>query len=162
TFSEAISLLVNCETQKEVDYFWDTLSQGGEEGPCGWLKDRYGLSWQIVPSGFEEMMSHPDKEKVNRAFQAMLQMKKLDLEEVRPGAQPEEREKDTPSEPNGLRAVQGAVQPASGGVVSRRLLVHGVQEDVGVDDLHAMLARTGPRLTCGWTASEPSPRPRAP
>jgi predicted 3-demethylubiquinone-9 3-methyltransferase (glyoxalase superfamily) len=83
TFDEAISLLVNCENQKEVDYFWDALTQdGGEESVCGWLKDKYGLSWQIVPGGFEEMMSG-DPEKSQRAMKAMLQMKKLDIDELR-------------------------------------------------------------------------------
>jgi predicted 3-demethylubiquinone-9 3-methyltransferase (glyoxalase superfamily) len=78
-FSEAISFVVNCDTQEEVDYFWSALSEGGEEGPCGWLKDRFGLSWQITPTGMEEMLNAPDQEKAQRAMKAMLGMKKIDL-----------------------------------------------------------------------------------
>jgi len=84
SFTEAVSFLVTCETQEEVDYFWETLSSnGGQEGRCGWLKDRYGLSWQIVPAGMEEMLTDPDQEKSQRAMKAMLGMKKLDLAELR-------------------------------------------------------------------------------
>ncbi|WP_027501959.1 VOC family protein [Rhodococcus sp. UNC363MFTsu5.1] len=84
TFTEAISLLVNCDSQEEVDEYWDKLtSDGGQEVQCGWLKDKYGLSWQIVPPGFEEMMVAGDPEKAQRAMQAMLQMKKLDVNELR-------------------------------------------------------------------------------
>ena len=78
-FNEAISLQVSCETQAEVDYYWARLSEGGNEGQCGWLKDRYGLSWQIVPSVLPELMSDPDPKRSQRATQAMLQMKKLDI-----------------------------------------------------------------------------------
>jgi predicted 3-demethylubiquinone-9 3-methyltransferase (glyoxalase superfamily) len=78
-FSEAISFVVNCETQQEIDYFWSSLSKGGEEGPCGWLKDRFGLSWQIVPLGMEEMLNDPDQTKAQRAMQCMLGMKKIDI-----------------------------------------------------------------------------------
>lgn len=79
TFSEAISFIVNCDTQAEVDYFWSSLSEGGEEGPCGWLKDRFGLSWQITPTGMERMLNSPDQAKAQRAMRAMLGMKKIDL-----------------------------------------------------------------------------------
>ncbi len=79
TFDEAISLLIDCEDQEEVDYYWDKLSDGGEEGPCGWLKDRYGLSWQVVPGGMEELLNDPDSERAVRAMTAMLGMKKLDV-----------------------------------------------------------------------------------
>jgi predicted 3-demethylubiquinone-9 3-methyltransferase (glyoxalase superfamily) len=80
-FTEAISLLVNCETQDEVDELWEKLSEGGgEKGPCGWLKDRYGLSWQIVPTVLGELLQDPDKEKANRVMAAMLQMQKLDID----------------------------------------------------------------------------------
>ena len=83
SFSEAISFVVNCEDQQEVDYFWNAFVQaGGEEGPCGWLKDRYGLSWQVVPKGMEELFNSPDQEAAQRAIKAMLQMKKLDLKEL--------------------------------------------------------------------------------
>lgn len=83
TFTEAISLFVDCETQEEVDDLWEKLSEGGEKGQCGWLKDRYGLSWQIIPSALGEMMSDPDAEKASRVMQAMLQMNKIDLEVLR-------------------------------------------------------------------------------
>jgi predicted 3-demethylubiquinone-9 3-methyltransferase (glyoxalase superfamily) len=78
-FTEAISLLVNCETQAEVDELWEKLSEGGEQGPCGWLKDRYGLSWQIVPTVLEEMMQNKDPRRSERVMAALLQMKKLDI-----------------------------------------------------------------------------------
>lgn len=81
-FSEAISFVIECETQQEVDYFWSALSQAGEEGPCGWLKDRYGLSWQVVPTGMEQMLNAPDQGKAQRAMKAMLGMKKIDLAEL--------------------------------------------------------------------------------
>jgi predicted 3-demethylubiquinone-9 3-methyltransferase (glyoxalase superfamily) len=81
-FSEAISLVVDCENQQEVDYFWNGLSQGGEEGPCGWLKDRYGLSWQVVPREMMKFLNSKDQEKAQRAVKAMLQMKKLDVAEL--------------------------------------------------------------------------------
>ncbi|MGH3975987.1 MAG: VOC family protein, partial [Pseudonocardiaceae bacterium] len=76
-------LLVNCDSQEEVDEYWEKLSEGGETGPCGWLKDKYGLSWQIVPVVLNEMISDPDEAKAQRAMQAMLQMKKLDIAELR-------------------------------------------------------------------------------
>lgn len=79
TFNESISLLVNCADQEEVDYYWAKLTDGGEEVQCGWLKDRYGLSWQIVPVGMEEILEDPDSARGQRAMAAMLQMKKLDL-----------------------------------------------------------------------------------
>ena len=79
-FTEAISLSVDCESQAEVDELWARLTDGGEEGQCGWLKDRYGLSWQIVPRGLSEALSDPDPAKADRAMKAMLGMKKLDIE----------------------------------------------------------------------------------
>ncbi len=82
TFDEAISLAINCADQDEVDYYWDKLSAGGEEGPCGWLKDRYGLSWQVVPAGIEELFTDPDQGRATRAMKAMLGMKKLDVAEL--------------------------------------------------------------------------------
>ena len=78
-FSEAISLLINCADQDEVDYYWAKLSEGGEEGPCGWLKDRYGLSWQVCPVGMNEMLNDPDPARGQRAMAAMLSMQKIDL-----------------------------------------------------------------------------------
>ena len=79
SFDEAVSLMITCETQTEVDHYWDRLSEGGSEGPCGWLKDRYGLSWQVVPSGMDEIFASPDPERAQRAMQAMLGMGKLDV-----------------------------------------------------------------------------------
>ncbi len=86
TFDEAVSFQITCETQDEVDYYWGSLSQGGQEGPCGWLKDRYGLSWQVVPSGMEEILNDPDPERAKRAMQAMLTMSKLDVAALRSAA----------------------------------------------------------------------------
>ncbi len=78
-FTEAVSFVVDCKTQEEIDNFWQKLSAGGEEGPCGWLKDRYGLSWQIVPVVLSELMNDRDPAKSQRVMKAMLQMKKLDM-----------------------------------------------------------------------------------
>ena len=78
-FSEAISFQILCETQAEVDHFWSKLSQGGEEGPCGWLKDKFGLSWQVVPTVLPEMLKDENAEKAGRVMKALLQMKKLDI-----------------------------------------------------------------------------------
>jgi predicted 3-demethylubiquinone-9 3-methyltransferase (glyoxalase superfamily) len=85
-FDEAVSFQINCETQEDIDYYWDRLTEGGEEGPCGWLKDRYGLSWQVVPTGMEEIFDDPDPKRAERAMQAMLGMKKLDIAELRRAA----------------------------------------------------------------------------
>ncbi|MET7369593.1 VOC family protein [Streptomyces sp. NPDC005566] len=82
-FSEAISLSVDCETQEEVDRFWDRLTEGGEESVCGWLKDRYGLSWQIVPRALPELLADPDKDRAERVMKAMLGMRKLDVQALR-------------------------------------------------------------------------------
>jgi len=80
TFSEAVSFQVNCEDQDEIDYYWDKLSgDGGEEGPCGWLKDKYGLSWQITPTGMDQMFGDSDHERATRAMKAMLGMRKIDI-----------------------------------------------------------------------------------
>jgi predicted 3-demethylubiquinone-9 3-methyltransferase (glyoxalase superfamily) len=86
TFDEAVSFQINCESQDEVDHYWERLSEGGEEGPCGWLKDRYGLSWQVVPTGMEELFTDPDPERAQRAMQAMLKMGKLDIAALRSAA----------------------------------------------------------------------------
>jgi predicted 3-demethylubiquinone-9 3-methyltransferase (glyoxalase superfamily) len=82
SFSEAISYQVSCSTQEEVDRYWTTLSEGGEEGPCGWLKDRFGLSWQIVPTALPRLLSDPDREKAQRVMAAMLQMRKIEIDEL--------------------------------------------------------------------------------
>jgi predicted 3-demethylubiquinone-9 3-methyltransferase (glyoxalase superfamily) len=86
TFSEAISFQVDCKTQEEVDFFWSKLSEGGEEGPCGWLKDRYGVSWQIVPTALIELLSDPDPDKSQAAMKAVLDMRKIDIDAVRRAA----------------------------------------------------------------------------
>ena len=79
-FNEAVSFQVGCESQEEVDRYWSGLSEGGEEGPCGWLKDRFGLSWQIVPTRLPELLGDPDREKSQRVMQAMLSMKKIEID----------------------------------------------------------------------------------
>ncbi|MER5640074.1 VOC family protein [Kitasatospora sp. NPDC002227] len=79
TFNEAVSLQVMCDDQDEVDYYWAKLTEGGEEGPCGWLKDRYGLSWQVIPAAAVDLWSDENPEKAQRAFEAMMTMRKLDL-----------------------------------------------------------------------------------
>ena len=85
-FTEAISFQIPCTTQEEVDRYWAALIEGGEEGRCGWLKDRFGLSWQVVPDGLGELMSDPDPERAARATQALMRMTKLDLGELRRAA----------------------------------------------------------------------------
>ena len=88
-FTEAVSFVVDCKSQKEVDEFWAKLSAGGEEGPCGWLKDKYGLSWQVVPTVLSELLGDADRAKANRVMQAMLKMKKIviaDLQHAYRGA----------------------------------------------------------------------------
>jgi len=82
-FTEAISFSVACSTQEEVDQYWKKLSDGGEEGPCGWLKDRYGLSWQINPTVLGELLGDADPVKAKRAMEAMLKMKKIDIEALK-------------------------------------------------------------------------------
>jgi predicted 3-demethylubiquinone-9 3-methyltransferase (glyoxalase superfamily) len=79
TFSEAISFQIDCKDQGEVDYFWERLSEGGEEGPCGWLKDKFGLSWQVVPRALPRMLSEGDAEQSARVTKAFMQMKKFDI-----------------------------------------------------------------------------------
>jgi predicted 3-demethylubiquinone-9 3-methyltransferase (glyoxalase superfamily) len=79
TFDEAVSFLINCTDQEDVDYYWDKLTEGGEEVQCGWLKDKYGLAWQVVPEGMLDLFNDPDKTRSDRAMRAMLGMKKLDL-----------------------------------------------------------------------------------
>jgi predicted 3-demethylubiquinone-9 3-methyltransferase (glyoxalase superfamily) len=86
TFDEAVSFQITCADQDEVDYYWDKLTEGGEEGPCGWLKDRFGLSWQVVPRGLSEIFEGADTERAARAMKAMLGMRKLDVEELRAAA----------------------------------------------------------------------------
>jgi predicted 3-demethylubiquinone-9 3-methyltransferase (glyoxalase superfamily) len=80
TFNEAISYQVSCKDQDEVDYYWSKLAEGGEEGPCGWLKDRFGLSWQIIPEALPRLLEDPDQEKSQRVMAAMLEMGKIEVE----------------------------------------------------------------------------------
>ena len=82
-FTEAVSFVVNCETQEEVDHFWDKLGEGGQIQQCGWLKDKFGLSWQIVPSVLIELINDPDPEKARRVTETMLQMTKIDIAKLR-------------------------------------------------------------------------------
>jgi len=84
-FNEAVSFQVNCETQEEVDYYWEKLSEGGDPSAqqCGWLKDKYGLSWQVVPRALTEAISDPDPAKAGRVMEAMLPMKKIDIDEIK-------------------------------------------------------------------------------
>ena len=81
-FTEAISLFINCETQEEIDYYWDKLYEGGNASRCGWLKDKFGLSWQVVPSVLSQLLNHPDPAKAQRTLQAMLQMTKLVIKDL--------------------------------------------------------------------------------
>jgi predicted 3-demethylubiquinone-9 3-methyltransferase (glyoxalase superfamily) len=94
SFDEAISFQVDCQTQEEVDEYCSTLSEGGEEGPCGWLKDEFGLSWQIIPVVLTELLADPDREKSQRVTQAMLSMKKIQIDSLLQAA-------GQPSDPQG-------------------------------------------------------------
>jgi predicted 3-demethylubiquinone-9 3-methyltransferase (glyoxalase superfamily) len=89
-FNLAVSFVVDCKSPDEVDYYWAALTDGGEEGQCGWLKDRYGLSWQVVPDGLPALLSDPDPNRAERAMQAMLSMRKLDLPAMERAAAGEE------------------------------------------------------------------------
>ena len=111
--SEAISFMINCESQEEVDSFWNALSQGGEERPCGWLKDRYGLSWQVVPTGMEKMLNDSDQEKAQLAMKAMLGTKKIDIAELQRAFEGD------PAEPRKVTARQRYVDVASTELGSR-------------------------------------------
>ncbi len=87
SFTEAVSLSVECQSQQEVDAYWATLAEGGEEGPCGWLKDRFGLSWQIVPEVLPRLLSDPDQEKAQRVMAAMMKMGKIEIAELERAAE---------------------------------------------------------------------------
>ena len=82
-FTEAVSFVIDCQTQDEVDYYWEKLSEGGEKGPCGWLKDKFGLSWQVVPTILDELLQDEDRERADRVMRAMLGMSKLDIAELK-------------------------------------------------------------------------------
>jgi predicted 3-demethylubiquinone-9 3-methyltransferase (glyoxalase superfamily) len=86
TFNEAVSLQVSTRDQEETDYYWDTLSQGGQPGPCGWVKDRFGLSWQVVPQALPELLGDPDPDRAQRAMKAMMSMGKIDIQALRDAA----------------------------------------------------------------------------
>ena len=85
-FDEAVSFQITCETQDEIDRYWEVLTEGGEEGPCGWLKDRFGLSWQVVPDGMEELFTDPDQGRAQRAMEAMMGMSRIDIATLRSAA----------------------------------------------------------------------------
>ena len=87
TFTEAVSFLIECKDQDELDAYWERLSDGGEEGPCGWCKDRYGLSWQVVPEGMDALFGDDDPERAKRAMEAMFKMHKLDIAALRAAAE---------------------------------------------------------------------------
>jgi predicted 3-demethylubiquinone-9 3-methyltransferase (glyoxalase superfamily) len=86
TFTEAVSLQISCEDQDEVDHYWSVLSEGGEPGPCGWLRDRFGFSWQVVPLALPELLGDPDPQRAQRAMQAMMAMGKIDIQGLRDAA----------------------------------------------------------------------------
>ena len=85
-FTEAVSFSVDCKTQEEVDYYWNKLTEGGEESMCGWLKDKFGLSWQVVPTELGSWIYHPDPEKAQRVMQALFKMRKIDIETLKQSA----------------------------------------------------------------------------
>jgi predicted 3-demethylubiquinone-9 3-methyltransferase (glyoxalase superfamily) len=87
TFTEALSLLIECADQAELDLYWERLTDGGEEGPCGWCKDRYGLSWQVVPEGMDDLFRDEDRARARRALEAMYRMRKLDIATLRAAAE---------------------------------------------------------------------------
>lgn len=86
TFNEAVSLQVSTRDQEETDYYWDTLSDGGQPGPCGWVKDRFGLSWQVVPQALPDLLGDPDPDRAHRAMKAMMSMGKIDIQGLRDAA----------------------------------------------------------------------------
>lgn len=128
-FSEAVSFYVNCEDQQEVDRLWTALTKDGEEEPCGWLKDKFGLSWQIIPKGLVEMLTSPDQEKATRAMQCMFTMKKIDLAKIRQAYEQggsislEENLPDDLAQP-ALRALKDA------GIQSLSQLTHYTEADI--------------------------------
>jgi predicted 3-demethylubiquinone-9 3-methyltransferase (glyoxalase superfamily) len=87
TFNEAVSLQIDCSSQEEVDHYWEGLTAGGEEGPCGWLKDRYGVSWQVVPNELTTLLQDPDAGRSQRAMAAMMTMKKIDIAALKAAAE---------------------------------------------------------------------------
>jgi predicted 3-demethylubiquinone-9 3-methyltransferase (glyoxalase superfamily) len=87
TFNEAVSFQVSCENQEEVDYYWERLAENGEEGPCGWLKDKFGLSWQIIPTALPKLLNDPDNERAQRVMATMLDMGKIDIEALERAAE---------------------------------------------------------------------------
>ena len=116
-FDEAISFQISCKDQEEVDYYWDSLTaDGGEEGPCGWCKDKFGLSWQVVPTGMDVILSDPDSERAERAMKAMLKMRKLDiaeLERAAGGPEAEAEPEDADAEEAGAGEPEGDEEKAT-------------------------------------------------
>ena len=86
-FTEAVSFTVPCANQEEVDHYWNALGEGGQEGPCGWLKDKYGLSWQVTPTTLSQLLNNPDKQKAKRVMAAMMKMKKIDIAQLQNAAE---------------------------------------------------------------------------
>lgn len=86
SFDESVSFFIECDTEEELDHYWSALTEGGEEIACGWLKDRYGLRWQVVPSEMSALLGDPDRERAKRAMEAMMQMKKLDIRVMKAAA----------------------------------------------------------------------------
>jgi predicted 3-demethylubiquinone-9 3-methyltransferase (glyoxalase superfamily) len=86
TFDEAVSFMIDCADQEEVDYYWEALTEGGEPGPCGWLKDKFGLSWQVIPDALPRLLGDEDRDKAGRVMQAMMQMGKLDVAQLEAAA----------------------------------------------------------------------------
>jgi predicted 3-demethylubiquinone-9 3-methyltransferase (glyoxalase superfamily) len=86
-FTEAVSFTVPCANQEEVDHYWNALGEGGQEGPCGWLKDKYGLSWQVTPTTLSQLLNNPDKQKAKRVMAAMMTMKKIDIAQLQNAAE---------------------------------------------------------------------------
>jgi predicted 3-demethylubiquinone-9 3-methyltransferase (glyoxalase superfamily) len=121
-FDEAVSFQISCKDQEEVDYYWERLtSEGGQEGPCGWCKDRFGLSWQVVPTGMDVILSDPDSERAERAMQAMLKMRKLDIGELERAAagpeaetagQPEDADEPAAAEADDEHVAEADDEPA--------------------------------------------------
>ena len=110
TFNESISFTIDCADQAEVDHYWSRLSEGGEEGPCGWLKDRYGVSWQVVPNRLPQLLRHSDPELAQRVMAAMLQMRKIEIDAL-------ERAAAGPTAASGSLVAPGSHRGAAGGVL---------------------------------------------
>ena len=156
TFDEAISFAIECADQDEIDYYWNKLSEGGEEGPCGWLKDRYGLSWQVVPEGMVEMLNDPDQERGQRAMKAMLGMKKIDVAALYAAADQDLADPDDPA-PADQPSTPPSV-PRSGQLSARYWSVNGTSTAMtrlGSDGIGTSCAASSEAAasTIVWTVS---------